>query len=621
MSFRKFKGDKKSFKRSHYREKGDLPGEVNFEDTAPKTKEATYGPKDNEYSPGFHKRTFKDLAFGQVSVKVNPSAEAGEMADPYLILGPTNRVIDANYYGEDNTSGSVCPQLAIGSGSNFKNVADVISMEVEVNYNYCKHVDTDNASPNANKSYYYPWADIDTSIQSEAFYDLPFFKWSVTENSTTYYEDGLLDVIDFYQTVLQAVYQIPLRYKVLRSLERELKDMCYEMGDSILNDIYSRLKKKTLIGIIDGISDAVSGHYLDRKWFEEVSLLLAQPCKKAEGMLDPLIEVKVKYPYNNNLTVTDSAGNTLFSTGSSNYTNLFTKINDTLDKLSIQTVLRMARSNATKNELTLWMNAIIDNVGDIKNYLAVFTKHFADLIVAFKRMTTAGYTNWKIGQFLLLDNISETFKPVFNKMVFDIVRNTFTGARDITYKPDVNQWISYSIWDKYLGIPSYDQKIGGSVLTFSTKSVVNESHLTLPFPAWFKFKSCYTMTREGEIYEITIDNIKVNDGAIARVLGRLSPLKTLDETYFHIPTIDLSSLSEHPIQQAWITEAIQHVFGYLQAKVTVNTYNYCISDDILTSVDFVINDLTNAMDTMGRINAPFRVLKAVTTPVLGIKKS
>lgn len=620
MGYNKFKNFKHEKKRGHLRGQGDEPGEVKFEDTTPRDVHASYGPKTEEYSPGFQRRTFKDLAFGQVTVKVNPESEAGEMADPYAIIGPVNKVIDANYYGEDNTSGSVCAQLALGSGSNFANVADIISEEVEINYNYCKHIASDNANSAANKSYFYPWADIDSSIQAEAFYDLPFFKWVVSDDSVTYYDDPLLDVIDFYQVVLQAVYQIPLRYKVLRSLEKELKDMCYQNGASILNDIYSRLKKKTIVGTIDGVSEAISTHYLDVKWFEETSLLLAQPCKKAVGMLDPLIELKVKYNYNDELVVNDDQGNQLFTTSDEHYTDLFERVNDTLDKLSIQTVVSMARNNADYDTIQRWMNAIIVNVGAIKNDLDSFTRDFQDLCVAFKRMSRAGYTNWKIGQFLLLDNISETFKPVFNKMVFDIVRNTFTGARDIVYDASINQWKSYTIWDKYLGIPGYDQKSGGSVLTFSTKTVVNSSGLTLSYPVWFKFSNCYALTRKGESYAITLEDLQVNSGAIARILGRLSPLSTTDSIYFHCPSIDVSALSSKPTQQAWILEAIQHVFGYLKATVAAGTYNYCISDDVLTAVDFVISDLTNAMDTMGRINAPFKVLKAVTKPVLGIAK-
>lgn len=616
----KFNKDRK-FKRSHYRAKGDEPGQVEFEDTAPKDQKAEYGIKKGEYSPGFHKRAYKDLVFGQVSVKVNPTDEAGELADPYAIIGPVNKVIDANYYGEDNTSGSVCPQLALGSKSNFLNVADIISMEVAVNYNYCKHIASDNATPLANKAYYYPWADIDSSIQAEAFYDLPFFKWKVKAGSTTYYPDGLLDVVDFYQIVLQATYQIPLRYKVLRSLEKELKDMCYQKGASILNDIYSRLKKKTLVGTIDGVSEAISTHFVDTKWFEEVSLLLAQPCKKAVGMLDPLMELKVKYNYNNNLTVQDENGTDLFSTSSSDYTTLFADINTVLDKLSIQTVVGLARTNANYNNIQTWMNTIVDKVAEIKNKLEIFTTHFQDLVVAFKRMSKAGYTNWQVGQFLLIDSIQENFKPVFNKMVFDIIRSSYTGGAEIVYDTTINQWKSLTVWDKYLGIPTYDQKSGGSVITFSTKTVINNSGLELSYPAWFSTVNCVVMTRKGQTYNITKLDQVVNSGAIARVLGRLLPLSTFDSAKIHIPAVDISALSANPAEQAWITEAIQHVFGYLRVTVAANTYNYCISDDILTCVDFVVSDLTNAMDSQGRLNAPFRVLKAVTKPVLGLSRS
>jgi len=622
--YNKFSNNKRDFKkeRSHYRTGKNTPEDFEVEDVAPKDMEAV-SDRPRDYSPGFEKKTYKDLVFGQVTLKVNPSVEAGELADPYAITGSSCRVIDAKYRGQDNESGSICPQLAFGTASTMVDMPDFISTEVEVNYNYAKHTSSDNADSSVNKAYFYPWAEIMSSIQAEAFYDLPFFKWYVdSSESTTYYEDPLLDVLDFYQVVLQSIYQIPLRYKVVRSLEKEIKDMCYHQGSSVTNDLYGRLKKAAFIGTINGLSEGLSAHWLDTKWLEETALLLAQPSKKAIGMLDPLMEVKVKYSYNNNLKVYSGSDKavTVLDTSSNDYASMFTAINAVLDALSIGTVLELSRTNANQTAILRWFNDMVSNIALINNSLVSFTRDFADLLVAFKRMSKAGFTNWKIGQFLLIDDINEKFKPSFNKMVFDIIRSTHTGGRDIAYDSTINQWKGITLWDKFLGIPTYDSKSGGSVLTFSVRQRTGTIPTGIMAPVWFKPTSTVLLTRLGNKYPVTTVETRVDSSAIARILGRLVPTSAYATTLFKVPSVDLSALSSNPIQQSWVTEALEHVFGYLRVAVSSGTYNYVISDDILTSVDFVLNDVSNSVDTMARINAPFRVLKSTKEETLGISR-
>lgn len=630
--FRNYKKNAKDkeLKRGRYRS-GEGPDEVTFVNEGPKDIKASYGEKVNtEYSPGFQKRAFKDLAFGQVTLKVNPETEAGYLADPYAIIGPTNKVIDAYYVGKDNTSGSVCPQLANGSTSNLLDMPDCLTLRLEMNYNYAKHTTSDNACANMNKAYFYPWAEVDSSIKAEAFYELPFFSWAVTgQNSGDLkYQDGLLDILDYYQTVLQAVYQVPLRYKVIRSLEKTLKDMCYMNGSEILNDIYGKLKKATFIAAVNGLSSAINDHFFDRDWFDQTAYLIAQPSRKAKGMVDPLLLINTRYKFNTGLEVADGQGSPLFTTHDTDLADIATQL-DTIDAaLDVENLLHMARTNANLSTLNTWFLNLVNAIDALKNDLTTFTKDFADLVVAFKRMDKAHLTDWKLGSFMLVDKINEGFEPVFNKLNFDIFRSCFTGARDITYDSSLNQWKSYTIWDKYIGIPTYDQFSGGSTLTFSTKKIVNSSGITtLMWPVWFNMNTsasynyCSVITRTGTIYPITLQDVQVNSGAIARVIGRLSPLSNLNTVYFHIPYVDISTISSYPLRQSWITEMIQHVFGYGKICVATGVYDYAISDDILTSVDFIVDDQTNACDTTARQKAPFKVFKAVTEQVLGIKNN
>lgn len=604
-----------------------------------------YKPRENagrpereyEINPSFQRKAFKDLAFNSITVPVDPSGETSDQSDPYAIINRTNPVVDAKYPGSDNTSGSIVPQLAEASDSTFNNMPDSVQQEIKLNLYYCKTNANSNADYNTsttkgtvNVKMDVPYDDIINSITAEAYYDLKFFNW--VPDGTLYSDDGQLDVLLNYQSVVQTLTNIPLRYRVIRSLEKHLKDMSYYNGSERMNRIFGMLKKSSFISLIKSVAESSMVHYLDEFWFKQTSMLVAIPCRKSNSMSDPLIDIIPTYDINTTLKVypdsTKTPGKEIIDM--SDFTAIMTNARDFMLHTSPQYLLSMARSSSYSiNMVNTWINGLTNNLDAIIALLPEFRNQFADLLVAFKRMAKVGITEWKTGFFVDVDGIDQNYQPKFNKLIFDIVRASFTGSTTYSYVPRTGQWEVHDLWDKYLGISTYNYKTGGCILTTSTRTItkvgapVNASVPVLFYGAGVDNKCEMTvLTRKGQSYIIKGErSTKINTGAIARVLGRLLPIDALADDYFIIPTCDVSTLATDPRQQGWIIDMMTNLFGYGQAVVATNTYNYFTSPDALCFVDVEIADQTNAVETFVRQHSPFRVLKPTNDAVLGFYTS
>jgi len=597
-------------------------------------KDAGQPSREYEINPSFQRRAFKDLAFGAITVKVDPSGEVSDQADPYAILNKTNVVVDAKYPGSDNTSGSIVPQLAEASDSTFANMPDSVEQEIKINLYYCKTNSASNADINSsnkgsvNVKMDVPYDDIINTITSEAYYDLKFFSW--VPDGTLYSDDGQLDVLLNYQSVIQTLANIPLRYRVIRSLEKHLKDMSYYNGSARLNRIFGMLKKSSFVALVKSIAEAGMVHYLDEYWFKQTSMLVAIPCRKSNSMSDPLIDIIPTYDINTSLKVYADTAKTKKIIDMNDFTALMSNARDFMLHTSPQYLLGMARSSSYDiNMVNNWINSLVANLDAIIALLPEFRSQFADLLVAFKRMAKVGITEWKTGFFVDIDGIDQNYQPRFNKLIFDIIRASYTGSKTYTYVNRTGQWEVHDLWDKFLGISTYNYKTGGCILTTSTRQIIKtNAPANAAVPVLFygtdANHNCQlkVLTRLGQTYTITGErNTKLNTGAIARVLGRLLPIDALVNDYFIIPTCDISTLAATPRQQGWIVDMMTNLFGYGQALVAASTYNYFASPDALCFVDVEIADQTNSVETFVRQHSPFRVVKPTTDAVLGFYTS
>lgn len=632
---RNFKGDSKT---SKFGKNFKTQPDDSLKDQPPKN--SGLPTREYEINPSFQRKAFKDLAFNSFTMKVDPNQEITYQSDPYAILNRVNPIVDAAYPGSDNTSGCIVPQLANGSTSTFAKAPDSIQMIMRVNYLFCYLTSNSNADKytsggstygRVNDKMLVPYREILNTISAEAFYDLPFFKWYAEGGYTN--GDSLLDVLLNYQAIIQAVTTVPLRYRVIRSLEKHLKDMCYMNGAMNVNSMFGRLKKAAFINQMKGVAQSIMYHYLDQYWFKQIAMLIAIPCRKANDMVNPLIDIIPEYEINTSLKVWADSTKAVQLIDFSDYSTLMTNINTVLEYLSPQYVLNMARNTATtETDIITWINAISNACGNIITGMNTLTHDFADLIVAFKRMSKVGITEWKIGQFVDLDKLEENYEPKFNKLIYDILRSSFTGTRDITYDANTNKWDHLDLWDKYLGIASYDYKSGGSILSFSTKKVVRSAAPdTIAYPALFygtavngtngatvnNALQATVLTRDQSLYYINVEEGQINSGAIARCIGRLIPITSVASAYYKIPYIDISSLSSEARFQGWLQNLMIELFGYEDSLVATSTHNYMASQDAFCFVDIEVDDQTNAIETFVRQHSPFRVIKTTLDTALG----
>lgn len=620
--------------------------------------------KNSEVDLTFQKKAFKDMSFDSYSIKVNPQGEVSEEADPYAVVNRTNVVVDASYAGNDNTAGSVVPQLANGTTSTFKDVTDIVETEVVINYGYCAYNNeteesTDSlADSKVNKYMTQPYNDVLESVVAEAFTDLAFFKWQVRtaplgseETTTPPSGDGLLDLILSYQATVQQVLLVPQAYRTIRSLEQHLKDMCYMAGSSKLNDMYGRLKKSSFINAIKGVSEAMMYHYTDTDWWRQVNMLISVPCRKSNSMIDPLICLRPVYRINGNLYVNDGNGNELFSTAST-MSLLVNKCATICERLSPYVLIRMARNkDLTSGEILSWFNGIADLCDEVVTLLDQFSADFKEMLVAFKRMAKVGITGWQYGQFISVDSIDNKYQPKFNKLVYDIVRSMATGSAEIKYNLQLNQWQTSSLWDLFLGIPSYDYKSGGSILTFSSHDINKPvgTPATISYPALFSkhiaggyFMRC--LTRSDYEYTILSDDFKLGTTTEFR---RLMPLSSYQDLKFRCPVIMMTghnystddetivnyyNAADNSTAQnvmSWALFALAKIFGYVRQIKSrsgnpgayVYTYNDNIETDALCFIDVVIDDQSNAIQTFCRKHSPFRTVKASSVDKIGFANS
>lgn len=634
---------KKSYRRNF---KGSMRTQPNseLEDRAPK--DAGQPARNYSIDPSFTKKSFKDLRFGSITVPVNPAGEISKQSDPYAVINSTNVVVDAKYAGQDNTSGSIVPQLPNGSTSTFRNMPDSLQLKLMVNLYFCKlsansNADTitdsnSNTYGTVNKKMMIPYEEILNTIAAEAFYDLPFFKWT-TKSSPVYTPDGLLDVLLNYQIVIQAVSSVPLRYRVIRSLEKHLKDMCYMNGAQRLNALFGRLKKSAFINLVKSVSESLIPHYLDNYWFSQIAMLVAIPCRKSNSMVDPLIDIIPEYEINTDLEVyaNKDAGTALIDMA--DFNDLMTAVNDFIEKTSPQYLLSLARNSLlSTTAINNWINGLTDDLDTIISGMDSFTKHFADLLVAFKRMTKVGVTEWKLGNFVNVDKLEDSYQPKFNKLIYDIVKSTMTGGTDVIYDPITNKWGSLTLWDKFLGINTYDYKSGGSILTFSTHAVdrsLSPESVSVPILFYGAGTSnnfeITALTRGNVQYTISRQNIAASSWTTEqeKIFGRLIPLESLEGVSIMYPYADISIDPLSPYDnynQGWIQNMMTDIFGYSAAKTgedddSNDIINYDTSTDSLCFVDVEIDDQTNAVETFVRQHSPFRVIKATYENYLGFE--
>lgn len=291
---RKFKNNKDRQNKGGY--KGMIEEAYNTKFQAPDQKRISNN------STTLQVKAFRELNnIGVIDVRVDPNAELSYGAQPYTIIGGTNKVVDANYSGKANITGNTVIMIQNDTQkSQLMNVVDVGVVQKRINYLYLPY--TKLMSQTANKGYagevvkaieqavsfgfstmltQLPFATADYATEEGAL-PVP----ASVANSKAY---GYYKALIHYQTVLQNLVTPIAKYIELRSLEREMMRMSFRTEAPILTQLFGLFKKSSFISEVNTIGTVVINEYFDTNWYKQVNTLMCVPSRKTKGMTDPLL--------------------------------------------------------------------------------------------------------------------------------------------------------------------------------------------------------------------------------------------------------------------------------------------------------------------------------------------
>lgn len=228
----------------------------------------------------------------------------------------------------------------------------------------------------------------------------------------------------------------------------------------------------------------------------------------------------------------------------------------------------------------------------------------------------------------------------YNTTVSDLLSNYLTGSVEIKVDPLTQKWTGYTVFNKYYGVPEYDYYNGGCFLTFSLKDVNPSSGVRARrMPFLFDYpqgaspnnaydiaaSTCYAINRYGEMVNIGLmNNLTVQQSA---VLARLAPIDAMSSVSVRIPTnVDAfaqsSSLPALGLGSRATTSCFYHLLENLFHIGAVTSKNgaatladFILSADIMTLLDFEIEDITNVMITYARSSGP--IITNVVDSIIG----
>lgn len=237
--------------------------ERKFMDTVGKTDSGRpEKPQASSDSLTFQTRAFKDLRYGLIATKADPLTDATTASQPYAIIAATNKILGGIYPGTDNLNGNIIPQLMISNSSKLVNALDSGSLTMKLNYLYLNLSDTTNPYAVNN----YMGVAINEALSrtnAEMTSQLPFATQSVVTTLAQADSSNKLYVMALYQSMLQNTASVLAKYIQTMSIEKHLIDMGFNREANFTQELFSLLKKKSLVGKLQALATTLYGEYFD----------------------------------------------------------------------------------------------------------------------------------------------------------------------------------------------------------------------------------------------------------------------------------------------------------------------------------------------------------------------
>ena len=592
-------------------------------------------------------KSMRDLTGRSIAVAANPYQAVVGAVNPYPMLAAQNRIIDTNYAGRANLMGNVPIEIANNPESRYLQSYDMAVIRLAMHYNYMAIL-PEHKNVAVNKEYIKAQNESLCNAYAETFTDLPFFSYEIATNmpgcdaTDATNPDNVLAFTTFYQSILQNIAMVVNKYNQMLAMEQTLYNQSWGRETPQLKSLYGLLKKASLKAAIEAIANYIPGAAMDVSWLTQTNILCNVPCKRSDSYDDPLITVDA-YTIVPNIKVS-VGGQTVFTysedekfSATSDYqtadgksfTELVARI---ISEMSVFTIANWARDSFAGNSSVTpqdYFNKLVDDLESLQAMMSRFPSDVADFEVVLKVMNRVGLNNWSFNTAMRVDLPGNYYKPVFNKLIYDVVSAYCCGGADMTFDDNTRRWKFYTLWDRVESIPEYDIMSGGAFLTFSLRDLPNEDaankYLSTKWliPVMFDMESSIEiLNRRG--YNAAIDRTTVYDYAqlaTSPTLARLVPLPNMKDAKLRIPTINVRSDSVYGYANAsFAMKFIMKMCGVGIVYSGESDQSISLNETIMNLTDEQLEDVSNTMINQARVSSPFRTAVAQDVRTVGFAK-
>lgn len=645
-----------------------------------------------EKTPGVFSTTVSKLAMRQLakssySFLSDPYASQVPGTREYEILTSFNPVFGPNYGGERNIDGGTITSYVTSNQSKFLSCPDCATMPVNINYRYLPITKDDDRGHEIAKHMMNVISDTISLLDATTFTNQEFLKYGVITNmplpgvgadrnvavdgyeGVKMYTDPTAVIYStaiVYQIMLQELAHVIDAHSSWRACQGEMMRMSYDRDTSSLNRLFSIMNKAAFLNNVDSVAGNFDGEFFDTEWRVQANTLANVKSRRSQGVLDPLIEVEANYNmpdyFQLIIPVYDSQGvytshKVVFDLNNPVYETRKYSLPENSDKValnfkelvsewtsmnSVTNTLRLVRDGTIKT--THYFNVCMNLISCISQVFDVIKKSFSDFKTVIKTLIRPGVITWATNFRPRL--LRDTDFTLCNYLIVNhIIKETFSGAAEITFNNSTSRYQSFVLWDLYYGIPSYSLFQGGAFVTFSAKgqNVIQESDLKAYLPVAFTLgdmvdiktgvnvgPALRMINRKGQICYITR---QVVTGSKDPDIVRMFPVPMQENLKIYMPICPLSAVPGDSNQFANLhSEGADAEFANHIERVMMNLFGMAevwypafedidahisvsVSPDIVSVYQYEINDLSADMQTYAKANGPFRGVPTDTSNI------
>lgn len=615
--------------------------------TRPTNRDNTIGNN----SETFAKKALSKLPFSQsaITVLADPYAQVLPKSDPYALLKADNPKYGGIYRGVQNLQGAGVKQYLTSQLSRFLDRFDFFHMSARCNYNYLPIRGADvkrgfrmvqtmiNAMSEAMSQVTSTVVMLQPAIQYCVKTSMPMpndagtalesnYDKLHTDSAEVFYAIGI-----FYQSILQAVAQAQNRYNVFRANQGAMIRRSWEREVPRLNQLFGLMNKKALQTNVLSLGYAIEGEFFDKEFMQQISTMTAITGAKSDAMTDALLEfdsmpnIPEKFTVYASSSVIDGTvkpGAVIFdwSSGSGLGKEFIDAIFTLRDKWSVCDTINWARTYSDAEETFQdRYNAVVEAVSTISNFMTTFKIGMSDFRAILDVMSRGGFNNWtKIFRPGITRDTD--VKTPYNLTVFDIFKLQLAGCTTLKYNAETKRWNGLALWNKYTGIPEYENWNGGSVLAFCTKQYEGGDETALGFlPILldsFEESNTYMVNRLGKKVLVTAANYESTNVSANTAFSRLQPLPSVQRA-MKTPVIYKTSWESGDdltgVERSQAVATLVDIFDLCTVRTGSTSYEYFIDPDLLCFIDYEIEDYSNQVLAYCRSHGPFRVNTATSS--------